>query len=200
MQIREFHAWDRVKVARVNPDIPGMTGTVTGVLPGAHAYVKPDGQQATFRVNWCHLYPEGAEYADEAVYDKLYDFYWQACGLECPVMNDGVCLKDSGKMCSGIKFDSAAAEILWLWSLDSGQDEDCGTAEYGNGWHALFRDDRAILHVNSQGLVTAYAMAESRDLDAWWEEIETFAFYPDDMEIHHEDSAWGPGRNPEWNA
>lgn len=78
------------------------------------------------------------------------------------------------------KMDSVAAAILHIWSLDSAQDEESGTSDYGNGWHALFRDERAILHVNSQGFVYAWRVPESDDPDTVWEEIQAGAVYPDD--------------------
>lgn len=34
-----------------------------------------------------------------------------------------------------------AAEHVYEWTLDSSQDEECGTIEYGSGWYALFRFD-----------------------------------------------------------
>lgn len=79
----------------------------------------------------------------------------------------------------GPKFDSVAALILWQWSLESGQDDDCGDAQYGNGWHALFRDERAILHTGNSGFVTAWRVENGRDLDQEWAEIEKGAVYPD---------------------
>jgi hypothetical protein len=77
------------------------------------------------------------------------------------------------------KFDSVAAAIMWTWSLDSSQDEDCGDAQYGNGWHALFRDERAILHTNSTGFVSAWRVEDGKNLDEVWAEIERGAVYPD---------------------
>jgi hypothetical protein len=77
------------------------------------------------------------------------------------------------------KFDSVAALILWQWSLDSGQDDDCGDAQYGNGWHALFRDERAILHTGSSGFVSAWRVDPDKDLDAEWAEIEAGAVTED---------------------
>lgn len=79
------------------------------------------------------------------------------------------------------KFDSVAAAIMWAWSMDSGQDEDCGDAQLGNGWHALFRDERAILHTDSSGFVSAWRIENGKDVDTEWEEIEKGAVYMDDM-------------------
>lgn len=78
------------------------------------------------------------------------------------------------------KFDSVAAAIMWSWSLDSAQDEQSGDAQYGNGWHALFRSERAVLHTESSGFVSAWRIEDGRDVDAYWEEIEKGAVYPDD--------------------
>lgn len=77
------------------------------------------------------------------------------------------------------KFDSVAAAILWSWSLESFQDETSGDAQYGNGWHALFRDERAILHVGNSGFVSAWRIEDGTDVDTAWEEIEKGAVYPD---------------------
>ena len=112
--------------------------------------------------------------------ENLKEVHWQACGLECPTLNGGECKKDSGKWCTGPKFDSAAAEILYAWSLDSTHDDESGTSDYGNGWHALFRAERVILHTNSQGFVLAWRVPDSENLDAVWEEITSGAVYPDD--------------------
>lgn len=112
--------------------------------------------------------------------ETLAEIHWQACGLACPALNGDRCKKDAGESCSGPKFDTAAAEILWLWSLGSGQDEDCGDAQYGDGWHALFRAERAVLHTDSRGFVSAWRVPESEDLDKVWEEIESRAAHPED--------------------
>lgn len=119
---------------------------------------------------------------NEIIPDRLGEIHWQACGLDCPMLTGGKCKKDSGEWCTGPKFSSAAAEILHAWSLDSSQDEESGTSEYGNGWHALFRDSRAILHTNSQGFVSAWMVPDSENLDTVWEEIESGSVYPDDTE------------------
>jgi hypothetical protein len=83
----------------------------------------------------------------------------------------------------GPKFDSVATLFLWSWSLDSGQDEDCGESEYGNGWHALFRSERAVLHTNGQGFVYAWRIEPGKDVDTYWAEIESGAVYADDPEV-----------------
>lgn len=80
----------------------------------------------------------------------------------------------------GPKFGSVAAAILHVWSLGSSQDEDCGDAQYGNGWHALFRDERAVLHTDNYGFVSAWRIEDGRDVDEYWAEIESGAVYPDD--------------------
>lgn len=78
------------------------------------------------------------------------------------------------------KFDSVAAAIMWDWSLGSGQDDDCGDAQYGNGWHALFRDERAILHTDNSGFVSAWRLEDGADIDVQWAEIEKGAVYETD--------------------
>lgn len=79
------------------------------------------------------------------------------------------------------KFESVAAAIMWTWSLDSTQDEECGDAQYGNGWHALFRSERAILHTDSSGFVSAWRVEDGTDLDAAWAAIEKGAVTEDDV-------------------
>jgi hypothetical protein len=93
----------------------------------------------------------------------------------CPALADGYVHGDDVRP----KFDSVAAAILWQWSLDSGQNEDCGDAQYGNGWHALFRDERAILHTGNSGFVSAWRVDPDKDLDAEWAEIEAGAVTED---------------------
>ena len=78
------------------------------------------------------------------------------------------------------KFDSVAAAIMYDWSLGSGQDEDCGDAQYGNGWHALFREERAILHTDGHGFVSAWRLEDGTDIDTAWSEIEKSAVYETD--------------------
>lgn len=108
--------------------------------------------------------------------------HWNACGLSCPVLTyGGTCRRDRNEECDGSsKFDSAAAETLWEWSLDSSQDETSGEAQYGNGWHALFKDERAILQTVNSGAVYAWTVDASEDLDAAWAAIEAGAVYEDD--------------------
>lgn len=119
-------------------------------------------------------------YEAENIPEKLEEFHWQACGWECPVLTGGKCRKDSGKWCTSPKFDSAAAESLFMWSLEFGSDEESGTSDYGNGWHGLFREERAIVSVDSQGFVSAWRIPGPEDLEAAWEEIQSGAVYPDD--------------------
>ena len=75
------------------------------------------------------------------------------------------------------KFESVAAAIMWDWSMDSGQDEESGDAQYGNGWHALFRSERAILHADNSGFVSAWRVQDELNIDALWEAIEKGAVY-----------------------
>lgn len=98
-----------------------------------------------------------------------------------PYGNDGCWSYEPGDSVRP-KFDSVAAAIMWTWSLDGAQDADCGDAQYGNGWHALFRDERAILHTGNSGFVTAWRIEDGKNVDAVWAEIEAGAVYPDDME------------------
>jgi len=108
--------------------------------------------------------------------------HWTACSLECPLLDGHPCPADDGfTRCPGwsAKFSSAAAELLWEWSLSSFQDETCGEAQYGNGWHALFRSVSAILACNSQGFVYA-SRWNANDLDGVWAAAEKGAVYESD--------------------
>lgn len=80
------------------------------------------------------------------------------------------------------KFDSVAAAIMHAWSLDSTQDETSGDAQYGNGWHALFRSERAVLHCGNSGFVSAWRIDDGANVDEYWQKIEEGAVYPDDTE------------------
>jgi hypothetical protein len=80
------------------------------------------------------------------------------------------------------KFDSVAAAIMWTWSMNSSQDADCGDAQFGNGWHALFRSERAVLRTGNSGFVSAWRIEDGRDVDECWAEIERGAVYPDDLD------------------
>lgn len=78
------------------------------------------------------------------------------------------------------KFESVAAAIMHQWSLESFQDESSGDAQYGNGWHALFRDERAVLHTDNSGFVSAWRLEDGTDIDVQWAEIEKGAVYESD--------------------
>jgi hypothetical protein len=110
--------------------------------------------------------------------------HWSACGLSCPVLTwGGTCRKDKYEECDGSfgKFSSAAAEVLYEWSLD-GQPESCGDAQYGNGWHAFFPEDRAILHAANSGAVSAWPVPDN-EWDAHRAEIEAGAVTEDDASM-----------------
>jgi len=77
------------------------------------------------------------------------------------------------------KYKSVGALIAWVWSLDTGQDEDAGDAQYGNGWNALFRSERLILNEDNDAYLRAYRITEGQDVDEAWAEIEKGAVYPD---------------------
>lgn len=106
----------------------------------------------------------------------LTEAHWQACGLECPALFGGVCKRDAGEFCTLYKFDTAAAELIYGWTLDMSQDEDCGNSTDGPAWFALFKDERVILTELSGGRVTAWRVPESDDLDAAWNAIARDAY------------------------
>jgi hypothetical protein len=70
------------------------------------------------------------------------------------------------------KFDGQLAEELYGYTLDSSEDASLGEAETF-GWFALFRDERAILAVNSQGFVSAREYETTGAALIAWDAIET---------------------------
>lgn len=75
------------------------------------------------------------------------------------------------------KFDSVGALVAFRWSMDSGQDRDCGTSELGNGWSALFESERLVLRTDGQGFIWAYRIEDGADMDTVWAELEAGARY-----------------------
>lgn len=81
------------------------------------------------------------------------------------------------------KFDSVAAFKLHQWSLDSGQDEECGNAVDWHRWSAIFRNvtdsgspqrskqPAAILCVDSQGFVTAEWYGDGNAAEEVWDAL-----------------------------
>ncbi len=62
------------------------------------------------------------------------------------------------------KFSSPLAEELHEQSLSSFQDDELGDSETF-GWFALFRDEEAILHVDSRGFVS---LVDTEDVNTYW--------------------------------
>lgn len=67
------------------------------------------------------------------------------------------------------KFSCDLAEELYDYTLDSQQDDELGNSETF-GWFALFREEGAIISVNSQGFVE---VEQHDDVEAAWEALET---------------------------
>lgn len=57
-------------------------------------------------------------------------------------------------------FGSAGAMFAMMWTLDGGADRECGRADMGNGWSALFE---------------AYRIADDADMETVWAELEAGA-------------------------
>ena len=66
------------------------------------------------------------------------------------------------------KFSCDLAEDLYDYTLTNDQDEDLGDSETF-GWFALFREDGAILSIDSQGFVD---VGVPRNLDLAWANLE----------------------------
>lgn len=116
---------------------------------------------------------------------------WSAHGIECPLMIGAVCpgteLGTEARCPSwSAKFPSAAAEVIYSWTLSSGQSEECGDSVEGNAWYALFRNPDAgtfdgpmgagvILTELSSGAVMAHLYETTEELDEAWRKCEADA-------------------------
>ncbi|MEV1010782.1 hypothetical protein [Streptomyces sp. NPDC049881] len=122
---------------------------------------------------------------------EIRDVHWRACGLDCPVLDRGTCRRTWGLRCSAPECGSAAAEILSLWTVHALQDDECGTVNLGNGWHALFRRERAVLRnigavldidlygdIGSQRSLCAFRFGSEAELDEAWLRFRAGAAYP----------------------
>lgn len=71
------------------------------------------------------------------------------------------------------KFSSELAELLWLFTLDSSQDDEIGESETF-GWNALFSAEKSILSVNSLGFVTVATYTDDipESVETVWEELQ----------------------------
>lgn len=72
-------------------------------------------------------------------------------------------------------FGSAGAMFAMMWTLDGGADRECGRADMGNGWSALFEADRLILRGDDAGYRWAYRIADDADMETVWAELEAGA-------------------------
>lgn len=116
-------------------------------------------------------------------------------------MIGGTCGKDTrhstGKPCSGwsAKYNNAASEVIYSWTMDSGQSDECGTTEYGGSWFALFRNPDASTHdgpvgvgvilcVTSSGAVAATRFTTEMELEEDWAKLQAET---DDSEEEEED-------------
>ena len=68
------------------------------------------------------------------------------------------------------KFDSELAERLYELSLDSSQDEECGSVQENGTWYGLFREEQAILSEDSQGFVSVSEFDSDEALEQAWQE------------------------------
>lgn len=84
------------------------------------------------------------------------------------------------------KFDSIAAEKIWSWTLDSGQDDDCGNSVDWHWWAARFdgNDETpalgagVIIEERSGGAVYAVRYGTAKELDeAWASRLAHYAKY-----------------------
>lgn len=75
------------------------------------------------------------------------------------------------------KFISPLAEELYSLTLDSSQDDQAGDAVSGNGWYALFLEEKAILAVDPMGFVGVAVLESEVDVKKAWNNIVTEATY-----------------------
>lgn len=117
---------------------------------------------------------------------------WDACSVDCPAMIGAPCPTQSRYMdgpadakhfrkgCPGwsAKFTNAATEVIYTWTLGSGQSEECGNTDHG-GWYALFRNpDKGehggpmgagvILTAGSSGSCNATRFATTEEMEKEW--------------------------------
>ena len=107
--------------------------------------------------------------------EELTAAHWDACSLDCPVMTTGgKCGQDLGVRCPGwsSKFHSAAAELVYSWTLDSGQDDECGNAVDWHWWAAIFRSERLIIETMTNGSVYLQRFDSDAELNAAWSNRE----------------------------
>ena len=71
---------------------------------------------------------------------------------------------------SSTKFDSAETEALYEVSLDGGPDEEIGSVDE-QGWYGLMREERCILHEDSQGFVDGTWFDTKDELEQAWAEL-----------------------------
>lgn len=81
------------------------------------------------------------------------------------------------------KYDCKLSEKLH----QKGADEECGSVQE-NGWHGLFREDKAILHEDTQGFVTVDSYDSDEDMEEAWASIQDDQdeFEGDDEEAEEE--------------
>jgi len=101
--------------------------------------------------------------------------HWDACSLRCPSLSGGTC--GSGRMtgCPGwsSKFPSAAAEIVYGWTLGTNQDDSCGNSSEWNWWAAVFKAERLIIQEEGcNGAVYLLSFDTDAELNEAWSSRE----------------------------
>ncbi len=114
----------------------------------------------------------------------LTEAMWDACGIECPAMIGAPC--PGGMGCPGWspKWDNAATEVVYGWTMESFQSETCGDVDQPIGCNHLFRtpeDERhddnpmgagLILNADSQGFVALGRYENVTELDENWAQLQ----------------------------
>lgn len=73
------------------------------------------------------------------------------------------------------KYNSVAAFIADHWDHHGPGIRQAGCTSFGNGYNALFEDERTLYHADDQGFVSARRLDDDEDMDKTWSEIEAAA-------------------------
>lgn len=113
---------------------------------------------------------------------------WEACGIECPAMIGAECPAIKAHLrqtCPGksSKWDNAATEVVYGWTMESFQSDTCGDVDQLIGCNHLFRNPDSgehdgpmgaglIIHTDSQGFVTLTRYATVLELESDWQQLQ----------------------------
>jgi hypothetical protein len=70
------------------------------------------------------------------------------------------------------RFDSPLAKKLHEYAMESGEDDSVGDASEGAGWAGLFKAEKAILYIDTQGFISVDEFDDEASLMKHWEHLE----------------------------